>query len=409
MNKIKVLWHSDFLVPTGFGNVAEAIMSRLLKTQKYEFTVIAINHDGSPITSDSPYCKFKDLSIKRAEFGADPLGRAKVLQTLDQGNFDIFFALQDTFNMVSIFDALQIIKKRKKFSYILYFPVDSDLEMSWVKQAIAVADYPVVYTQYGKMQISKHAPALAEKCSIIHHGADTETFYPISAEERIEVRKHYFNSNDNDFIVTNVNRNQPRKDLPRTIMVFQNLKKLLPQSKLYLNTNIMDHDGVDIVRFIDRYCPEIKKSILYPVPNQMHLITNDVLRSIYGASDVVISTTMGEGWGLSTTEAMACKVPVIMPRNTSSIEIIGENEERGRLAECSDFYVNYKRDNGTIRPITDIDDMVKHLAHVNVFKNETNEKVEAAYSWIKDNCNWDTIAEKWDAIFTKAYQENQSR
>ena len=35
--KIKVLWWSDFLRHTGFGNVAEEIVSRLQKTGKYAY------------------------------------------------------------------------------------------------------------------------------------------------------------------------------------------------------------------------------------------------------------------------------------------------------------------------------------------------------------------------------------
>jgi len=84
----KLLWYSDFLVPTGFGNVAEELIDRLLATGEYEIDVVAINYNGDPIKLDSPYAKYIDKVhvYPAASYGdADIWNMGKVLGLLATG------------------------------------------------------------------------------------------------------------------------------------------------------------------------------------------------------------------------------------------------------------------------------------------------------------------------------------
>lgn len=413
MKKIKVLWYSDFLIPTGFGNVAEEIISRLMKLDKYEFTIVAISHDGTPInTPKSPYYKFKDLVVYPALWGKDKLGFQRVLNMLSAEDFDIFFSLMDIFITNPIEQYIAQLKAIKKFSRVFYFPVDGDMDPKWMEQSDSI-DYPITYTNFGVQTIAGYNKKLANRCSIVYHGVDTNAFYPfVLDKERVEVRKTYFGADPDHFIITNVNRNIQRKDLLRTVVAFLKVKERIPKAKLYLNTNVMEFTekeatGHDILSFIKKYVPqEIQKDISYPNPDAMHLITKDVLRQIYAASDVVVSTSTGEGWGLSTVESQACKIPVVMPRNTASIEIIGKHEERGLLAKCSDFTIFPRWDHGLIRPTTDVNDLADKICQVHYYPETAKDRAEAAYAWIKENCDWDKIVKRWDEIFSEAYAKN---
>ena len=426
MNKIKVLWYSDFLIPTGFGNVAEEILSRLMKLDKYEFTIVAISHDGTPInTPKSPYYKFKDLVIYPALWNKDILGFQRVLNMLQAGDYDIFVSLMDLYLTNAIERYIAQVKATKKFSRIWYFPVDGDMDPKWMEWSDSI-DYPVTYTNFGVQTIARYNMKLADRCSIVYHGVDTNTFYPFESyavadngnlvplnKDRDKIRKEYFGADPDHFIITNVNRNNQRKDLPRSIIAFLKVKERIPKAKLYLNTNVMEFTekeatGHDIMGFIRKYVPtEIQKDISYPNPDAMHLITKDVLRQIYAASDVVVSTSTGEGWGLSTTESMACKTPVVIPRNTASIELVGENEERGLLAKCSDFVVFPRWDHGLMRPTTDVNDLADKICQVHDYPEYAKSRTEAAYQWIKKNCDWDKLVQRWDEIFSEAYAKRQ--
>jgi glycosyltransferase involved in cell wall biosynthesis len=406
--KIKVLWYSDFLRHTGFGNVAEAIMSRLLKTGKYEFTALGINYMGEPYNiPESDYYQFKNVPVYPAEIRDNLLGHGKLRQLLQKTKYDIFFTLQDTFNMMDLKNDILEAKKCKKFKYIFYFPIDGDIHEDWVADGVKVADYPVVYTDYGKKMINEIDPAILLRK--IYHGVDEKEFYPFEKEEeRKAFRAEYFNANDKDFVITNVNRNQPRKDLPRMIMAFQKFCQKYPEipAKLYLHCHPNDSAGLKIVKFARKYLDKkLYNSFCFPDSSRLgsNGVPVSVLRKIYAGSDVLTSTTLGEGWGLSTSEAMACKVPVVMPNNTSLTEIIGANEERGYLADCSkEWFCQQVIDNDIIRPITDIDSLVEKWYSVYKNKEEAKKKAEAAYAWVQ-NYTWDKIAKIWDDLFTEAY------
>jgi glycosyltransferase involved in cell wall biosynthesis len=115
-----------------------------------------------------------------------------------------------------------------------------------------------------------------------------------------------------------------------------------------------------------------------------------------------MSTSLGEGWGLSTTEAMACGTPVVMPRHTANIEIIGDKEERGLLVDCTDRIVLPAFDHNRIRPLVNIEDMAKAIANVYLHPDKAYGRAKAASDWIVEHCDWDRIAERFDSIFRSA-------
>jgi len=390
----KILWYSDFLVSTGFGNVAEALVSRL--KHKYDFTVLGINYNGDPYNIPGhPYYHLKDIPVYPSKVKNDYLGKQKLLNLLHEGNFDILFILQDTFNLVSYLQPLEDARKDKDFKYILYFPIDAYLDPAWVEVVIQ-ADQPVAYTQHGQLEVKRRGFDVP----YIYHGTDTKVFYPLTSKERSFCRQQYLRATDEDFVITNVNRNQHRKDLPRTIMAFVEMWKRIPRAKLYLHTDLSNKIGYDLEYFINIHVPsEVRGSIILPDQEVMDRggVSQEGMRRLYSCSDVVISTSKGEGWGLSTTEAMACKVPVVMPRHTSLVEIVGEQEERGLLADCSDACVHLG-DNHRIRPLVDIDSLVDKVLQVYENPSAAWERVQAAHAWVKEYCDWDKIAAQWEEV-----------
>ena len=390
----KMLWYSDFLCPTGFGNVAEELVSRLKNT--YDITVLGVNYHGEPYNiPKSRYYHLRDIPVYPARYENDLLGRQKFLNILKGTDFDIVFLLQDTFNLVELVEPIKEARKDKTFKYVLYFPVDADLDLEWV-QAVAQADAPVTYTRYGQEKVKEHGYDVP----YIYHGVNTEVFYPLTEAERTVFRKHYMKAGPEDFIVTNVNRNQPRKDLPRTLLAFLKIKERIPTARLYLHTRANDFFGNNLQKFIERHIPrDIQSSIAMPEPEVMNKlgVPHEIMRRIYGCSDVVISTSRGEGWGLSTTEAMACKIPVVMPRHTSLVEIVGNKQERGLLVDSNDVDVNV-RDNERIRPIVDIMHLTHQVYQVYTHPELARRTAEVAYTWVHEHCNWDKITAQWEEI-----------
>jgi D-inositol-3-phosphate glycosyltransferase len=397
---INLLWYSDFLVPTGFGNVAEEILSRLLKTNKYAVTVVAINYQGEPYNvPTSPYYKFKDVVVHPAMNEGDLLGRAKVLRMLNTGNYDVLFVLQDTFNMATIHNELTKAKRQHGFGYVYYFPVDSDLDRAWVYLGMMPADIPVTYTDYGRGRVN--AVNSEVSVEVIPHGVDTAIFRPTSDEENIVFKKGFFGLED-EFLITNVNRNQQRKDIPSTILSWLKVKEVIPDARLYLHMAKLDPAGCNLDELVYALVPDAWRGhVIRPIETRLGC-SKEIMRRIYCASDVIVTTTHGEGWGLSITEAMACGVPIVAPRHTACQEIIGKNEERGFLAEIAAHVVLLHFDNFRQRPLVDVSSMANKILEVYKKPEKAKMKAERAQAWVKEYCDWDKIAVRWDELITKA-------
>ena len=137
----------------------------------------------------------------------------------------------------------------------------------------------------------------------------------------------------NKFVALAVARNQPRKDLHKLFASFKLFHDKYPNTFLFLLAQAQDVGG-DLMQIANAYGLTWDKEWACPAPGSYGAGQGypiEVVNKIYNASDVVVSSSLGEGWNLCTSEAMATMKPLIVPRNTSMIEIIGENEERGGM------------------------------------------------------------------------------
>ena len=66
-------------------------------------------------------------------------------------------------------------------------------------------------------EILKFKPELRTKLKVLPHGNNSKEYFPT---EIGDFRKSYFGDNADKFIITNINRNQPRKDITNSIFSF---------------------------------------------------------------------------------------------------------------------------------------------------------------------------------------------
>lgn len=401
--KIKILFYGDApTVATGFGTVSRNILTGLHATGKYDISVLGVNYWGDPHNYPFP--------IWPVGVGSrDPYGRQKCVDMMSSDfEYDVLFLFQDSFILESFMgQALPHLRRQKNFVTVGYYPIDGIPKKKWV-DCMNTFDVPVTYTEFGKQESILATPAIADKIKVIPHGVNVKDFYPLSKTETANFRKQYFGRHASKFIVTNVNRNQQRKDIPRTLQAFKEFKKLRPNSVLYLHMAPTDQ-GWNLEEVVKATGLVINEEVVFPGngfgPNQGYAVS--VVNQIYNASDVVISTTLGEGWGLSSTEAMATKTPIIFPDNTSLTEIIGK--ERGYLVKSGTTpsdYVVLPHDNEIIRPLTDTVDLAETLVHVYDNMEEAQQRAENAYEWVTSNLIWQRdLVPQWDKLISGAVSD----
>lgn len=401
-NKVKVLVYADAPpCATGFSTVARNICEALYNTGKYDIDILGINYWGDP--HGFPY-RIWPTGVNAQK---DPYGREKVAKMIPQMEFDILFFLQDTFILNFVPELIKKLKAQgKKFKSICYFPIDGQPKEEWIKNVNPV-DYLVAYSQFGASK-AKEVYSSCQDLHVIPHGANIVDYKPLSEADIKKFKEMYFGKHQGKFIITNLNRNQHRKDIPRTIAAFKEFRKQVPESILYLHMASQDQ-GWNLIDVCKSFGFNNKEDVIFPEnfgPNQGY--PREVVNMIYNASDLVVSTTLGEGFGLSWVEAMATKTPVLMPGNTTMDEFI--TEDRGYLSKSGtnpSLYTVLPHDNEVVRPLVDVEDMANKMVHIHNNYEEAMEKANNAYEWVTKELNWQgKIAESWVDIFNKAYKDH---
>jgi D-inositol-3-phosphate glycosyltransferase len=420
--KIKILFYGDSPTgTTGFATVSKNILKRLQATGMYDIHVLGINYFGEP--HDLPYKIYPAIYNEQN----DVYGRQKLVDFLRNKKYgwDVLFTLQDTFIMATIGEAIAklrdgydevvevkeggaVIQKKirregVKFKWVYYFPIDARPKREWIEKSVKLCDVAIPYTNYAKEECERF---VKREYHVIYHGFDKDTFYPMSEEEKQAFRDKYFKEHNfkERFVIVNVNRNQERKGYLQTLIAFRLLNNILPNAILYTHCDVAGDRGGNLIEVARQV--GLKDNWVYPDPRMYaegHIPDSDFINGILNIADVNISTTLGEGFGLSLIEAMATKTLNVFPDNTAIKELLADN--RGILVRSGDtpnnLEMNGPLDNNILRPVTNVEDMVNKLLWVYRSKHVADGIVEKSYQWAKENCDWDKLAMKFHELIVK--------
>lgn len=394
----------DYVARTGFGTVSKNIVSEITKHfgSSVQLDIVAINYFGEP------YYESENVFVcpaKTTDVNSDDYGRFFLLKMLKESNeYDGLFICQDLGVVVPFIEVMQHIKREKKeqnkksFKSIFYFPVDCNI-IKELTRNLEFFDLLVTYTEFARSEVLKFAPELKPKLKVVPHGNNIKHFYPIDAKD---FRKEFFGTNADKFIITNVNRNQPRKDIANTIFGFIEAKEIwdksLPQPFLYLHCHPNDPMGWDLrgIMLQTQLVEDVDYKLL-PKEFEQEMCDIATLNKIYNASDCFISTTLGEGWGLTFGEAAAAKIAIVAPYNTSFKEMSGYGKNAWMLKSQ---YPYCNVNDNVIRQQTDIYEIADTLLEVakSVGTDEYKQKIENSYKWIM-KLEWKDICKHWIEYF----------
>ena len=233
----------------------------------------------------------------------------------------------------------------------------------------------------------------------------------MSPAERKQARENIFPALKDKFLILNVNRNQGRKDVSRSLMIQKQLINMgVKDTFLYMHMQETDFGG-SISQMARAIGLDPNNDYTVPDPRQFGAHSGfpiEFLNAIYNASDAYLTTTHGEGWGLSITEAMATKLPVIAPNNTSIPEILGE--DRGwkiNSGHTPSHWIIKDNDNERMRPLMDVEEAANTIKYIMDNRDEAAERAEKAYEWVLDH-TWDKVCRDWVSIFKRAANKSKS-
>lgn len=402
------------LNPTGFGQVNKHLLRACARVAD-QVTLIATTHYyESYDRTEFPY----EIVGCNPDIPHDLTGQ-KNLENIEKylraGKWDVFFMQGDMGASTEIQQlAAQIQKEHPEKDTIFYHPIDGDLSMGFMFSPLTWCSAPVVYTNHAKSVIAKYAPDVAEKTSVIWLGCETDVFHPLSKKEKRRARLDFFGEAYLDrYIVVNVNRNQVRKDLARSMAAFHHFYAQHENATLYMHSVQNDAGGSLPVQAklvgcdIEAFPAEIAFSSLdlaNPWPRES-------LNRMYNACDLLISTAYGEGWGLTTTEAMCAGVPVLVPGNTANLDIVGGKEERGYLIKTGgdlDHSTFIYQNGGGPVPHIHLASFLAKMEHIYHNREEAQAKARRALTWARQN-TWEHREQNWADLLRLIKQSQSTR
>ncbi len=183
----------------------------------------------------------------------------------------------------------------------------------------------------------------------------------------------------------------------RVIRCFNEFAKDKDDVVLLLRTD--PEKQFNLFDFVNYRFPDLfkNKKIYFSLSDLLNPAPTEFLAKLYNASDVFISATGGEGFGVPYVESMACKKPIIAPNFSSTHELIIEERDgigpRGIATKIATYIADMEVFSD--RGICSVEDTVKAMSLLYENKKKREELGENGLKFVKRFCNWDDISKKF--------------
>jgi glycosyltransferase involved in cell wall biosynthesis len=222
-----------------------------------------------------------------------------------------------------------------------------------------------------------------EKIERIPNGVDTELFSPVSAEEKLKIRKKLSIPEDK-VIVTFVGRLVRWKGVPLLVRAWEMVVRDCPEAQLYIvGPGVPNIDGCD---------DELKEIIRNLGIEKKVTLTGGVynVNEYLNASDIFASPAEYEAFGIAVLEAMSCALPVVVTSAGGMKETVKNNEH------------------GFSVPVNDMELLRASLASLIKDKTLREKMGQASRSWVENNFSINSSAEKYFNLFRSLMQEKKA-
>ena len=322
---------------TGFGTVTIQLAERLLAAG-VDVRILAVNHRGEPVRGPLAG-RVWPAGIFGNDFGGN-IGTAairgslwKKLDPADDWQPDAGLVISDVSGLLSHVGTAtpDSIAAWRSIPIFHYCPIEGDnLVPAW--RDVWHMVQPVAMSDYGQRVISAHIGRMVPR---IYHGVDTETFRPVSITDPIlldgkrlgtkEACKAHFGL-DGRKVILRADRNATRKFYPALLEAFIPIARADPEVDLLLHCAADDPLGSDLIAEVMRLPESIRdgKRVWFTGMTDTFVgLSTEGLVALYNAADLYMTTTGGEGFGLTLAESLACEVPVVSNDWAAESEVVG--------------------------------------------------------------------------------------
>ena len=398
---MKVLWISDAGCYTGFAKVTHEIGERLVTQHGHEVSVLATNFNGdfwdtplhlyvaNTVAVEDIYgqARFLEMAAKHAEAIVMVHDPQLVFHWLFQNRYD------PGHNLLKAFAG----------KIITYTPIDG-------------YDYPSLYNMIGlagpRVAMSAHGQQQIPDSRLIYHGVDTDKFWPVSSDRpiiapdgsRITTKrqcKKVLGFADNEFVIGRVDSNSGRKDYAALWHALLPVMRRHSEVRAYWLTALAGYTqgGIDMRALWSRET-ELADRFLVPEGygrkrGVLEGWGETEMNVVYNAFDLFVSTSRGEGFGLTLAEALACGVPVIAQNVSAIPEVVGPG---GTLLEPQR---RITVPHGQDQWLADIDAFTEAIERAYLSRAWRRGTGNAGREHVSSKFRWDDAAAAFHALLTE--------
>lgn len=231
---------------------------------------------------------------------------------------DVCVVFNDMVVLNSVINELQKASNRSSFKIVTYIDqVYLCQHRQLIHNVNTVADAAIAFTPHWRDCITEQG--LSIPTHVLVHGFNPKTYFPIPRR----LVRAYYNIPEEDFLILNLNRNQPRKRWDTCMQAFADVVCKRPDAriKLVIATELRGAwDLPEVLRreLRKRGVPEadvdrvIAERVV--VPGHPQMLTDEETNILYNLADIGINTCDGEGFGLCNFEQAAIGIPQIVPK-----------------------------------------------------------------------------------------------
>lgn len=293
MNKLLLV--GDFACHTGFARVLESLAHEW--RESYDIAVLALNYLGNPHPLQRHY------RLYPGAVAGDPLGINAVAGVVADERPDAIFIIGDPWVIPFYLEKLA----DQSAPVIAYVPVDGPHLRRMDVEPLNDLTALIAYTHFAARELL--TAGYTGPIMVAPHGIDCDLFSPAAD---IRAAKQLIGIDPDWYTVLVLDRNQPRKQLDIAFAAFAAAFAGVDSARLIYHGALRDI-GWDI-EDMAHDLGIADKLILTSRTNTPRIgIRTERLPDLYRAADCRLTTTAGEGWGLTIMESMACGVPCIVP------------------------------------------------------------------------------------------------
>jgi glycosyltransferase involved in cell wall biosynthesis len=238
---------------------------------------------------------------------------------------------------------LRVPEAERSFKIVVYMDqVYLNQKKEYVQFTNAHADHVLLFTPYWEQVI--RGQGLTKPTGVLRHGINPQTYFPIPKK----LARQFYGLRPDDFIVLNLNRNQPRKRWDTCLKAFAEVVSRHPGKPIKLLIATAVTGAWNLLEVYER---ELVKRGLTLEQGMAHLILFDNPQKVsdedtnilYNVADIGINTCDGEGFGLCQFEQAAVGVPQVVPR-LGGFQDFFDASCAELIEPCLAYYVDNTRD-----------------------------------------------------------------